>query len=125
MCGQVWCQWGLYQAATLGPCEEAGWLAWLGGLVTCHPSLLLLSCAMAANQLYTLLQLGHQLRQVQGGIEISKCLYGDFTVDFVSWDDDQRETQRWKIQISEERREEIHIPIQSRSQAQFCQFLLW
>ena len=80
---------------------------------------------MAANQLYTLLQLGHQLRQVQGGIEISNCLYGDFTVDFVSWDDDQRETQRWKIQISEERREEIHIPIQSRSQAQFCQFLLW
>ena len=60
MCGQVWCQWGLYQAATLGPCQEAGWL------VTCHPSLLLLSCAMAANQLYTLLQLGHQLRQVQG-----------------------------------------------------------
>ena len=66
ICGQVWCQWGLYQAATLGPCQEAGWLEWLGGLVTCHPALLLLSCAMAANQLYTLLQLSHQLRQVQG-----------------------------------------------------------
>ena len=59
------------------------------------------------------------------GTKLRAGLYGDFTLDFVSWDDDQRETQRWKIQISEERRKEIHIPIQSRSQAQFCQFLLW